>query len=90
MSPTLAPETTAPDTTALEQLIALIACGQREGKTKSCDRCRRKGVVLLNIASTGAADAVAAAICGTGKGPACHDCQVKAVEIIRVTNEGAE
>ncbi|MGY4936150.1 hypothetical protein ACWD7T_34695 [Streptomyces sp. 900116325] len=87
MSPTVA---VAPDTTALQLLISLIACGQRPGKTQPCDSCRRKGTGLLNIASTGAADAVAAAICGTGKAPACRDCKVKALEIVRVYNEGAE
>lgn len=87
MSPTLAP---VRDTSALEQRIALIACGQRPGKTQPCDSCRRKGSGLLNIASTGAADAVAAAICGTGKGPACHDCKDKAAEIIRAYAGEAE
>ncbi|MFF8399842.1 hypothetical protein [Streptomyces sp. NPDC016172] len=87
MSTTLA---LARDTSALEQRIALIACGQRPGKTQPCDSCRRKGAGLLTIASTGAADAVAAAICGTGRGPACHDCKDKAAEIVRVFNEEAE
>ncbi|MEE1764380.1 hypothetical protein [Streptomyces sp. SP18BB07] len=87
MSPTLA---LVRDTSALEQRIALIACGQRPGKTQPCDSCRRKGAGLLNVAATGAADAVAAAICGTGKGPACHGCKDKAAEIVRAYNEGAE
>ncbi|MER6616310.1 hypothetical protein [Streptomyces xantholiticus] len=87
MSPTLAP---VRDTSTLEQHIALIACGQRPGKTQPCDSCRRKGSGLLNIASTGAADAVAALICGTGKASSCHDCKVKAAEIIRLYNGEAE
>jgi hypothetical protein len=87
MSPTLA---LVPDTTALEQRIALIACGVKPGKTQACDSHRGRGTSLLTIASTGAADALAAAICGTGRGPACHDCKGKAAEIIRVYNEGAE
>ncbi|MFF0698345.1 hypothetical protein ACFYU4_37645 [Streptomyces tendae] len=86
MSPTLAP---AGDTTDLEQRVALIACGQRPGKTRACENHRGKGKAFLAIASTGAADGLAAAICGTGRGPACHDCKAKAVEIIRTFNEEA-
>jgi hypothetical protein len=78
------------DPSALEQRLALIACGQRPGKTQPCDGCRRKGATLLTIASTGATDAVAAAICGSGRGPACHDCKGKAAEIVRVYNKEAE
>ncbi|MFG2795786.1 hypothetical protein [Streptomyces pseudovenezuelae] len=84
MSTTLTP---VRDTSALEQRVALIACGQRPGKTQACATHRGKGAALLNIASTGAADALAAAICGTGKGPACHDCKDKAAEIISTYNE---
>ncbi|MEU2909166.1 hypothetical protein ACFYM3_16160 [Streptomyces massasporeus] len=75
------------DTSILEQRVALIACGQRPGKTQACVTHRSKGAALLNIASTGAADALAAAICGTGKGPACHDCKDKAAGIISAYNE---
>ncbi|MFB6629985.1 hypothetical protein ACFCWY_08825 [Streptomyces sp. NPDC056362] len=74
----------------LEQRIALIACGQRPGKTRACDSCSRKGSGLLNIASAGAADAVAAAICGTGRAPTCTDCGDKALEIVRVYADEAE
>ncbi|MGW0032998.1 hypothetical protein ACWDXD_24675 [Streptomyces sp. NPDC003314] len=87
MTTTLTP---APEAGTLEQRIALIACGQRPGKTKACDSCTRKGPGLLNIASTGAVDAVAAAICGTGKAPTCVPCGDKAVEIVRACNEGTE
>ncbi|MET7573364.1 hypothetical protein ABZT04_33440 [Streptomyces sp. NPDC005492] len=87
MSTTLA---LVPDTNALQQRIALIACGAKPGKTEACDSHRGKGAALLTIAQTGAADALAAAICGTGKGPACHGCKDKAAEIIRVYNGEAE
>ncbi|MER7952066.1 hypothetical protein ABTY59_32210 [Streptomyces sp. NPDC096079] len=83
MSTTLAPER---DLTALQDRIALIACGERPGKTKSCDGCSRKSAALLNIASTGAADAVAAAICGTGNRAGCYDCTDKSVKIVRLYN----
>lgn len=83
--------TTAADsgTRDLEQHVELIACGPRAGKTRACDRHRGKGRGFVNIASTGAVDALAAAICGTGRGPACRDCKSKALEIVRVYNEGA-
>jgi hypothetical protein len=74
------------DTTALEERIALIACG----KTQACDGCLKKGDALLQIASTGAADALAATICGTGKGPACVRCDTKSREIIHAYNEEAK
>ncbi|PNG22350.1 hypothetical protein [Streptomyces cahuitamycinicus] len=86
-TPTLA---LVPDTSGLEQRIALIACGVKAGKTQACDMHRGKGAAFLDIASTGAVDALAAAICGTGRGPACTRCEAKAQEIIRVYNEGAE
>lgn len=90
MSAQITPLAPSPDTITLERRIALIACGEREGKTKACDSCSRKGSSLLNIASTGATDAVSATICGTGKGPTCTDCRDKALEIVRVYNEGAD
>ncbi|MEU1592812.1 hypothetical protein ABZ468_08100 [Streptomyces sp. NPDC005708] len=71
---------------AIEARIALIACGIRPGKTQACDGCSKKGDALLAIASTGAADALAAAICGTGKGPACIRCETKARDIIHAYN----
>ncbi|MFJ4880164.1 hypothetical protein ACIP93_33820 [Streptomyces sp. NPDC088745] len=86
MSPTA---TITPGASALEQHLALVACGQRPGKTQACDSCRRKGSGLVNMASTGAADAVAATICGIAKTSSCHDCKVKAAEVIRVYNEQA-
>ncbi|MEU5431096.1 hypothetical protein AB0H73_36580, partial [Streptomyces olivoreticuli] len=61
--------------------VALIACGRREGKTRSCPSCERKAPALLNIACTGAVDALAAAICGDNKS-ACRDCHAKAKTII--------
>ncbi|GHH22237.1 hypothetical protein [Streptomyces lanatus] len=90
MSSTLAAvANTASDTTALEQRIALIACRENSspGKTQVCDRHRHQARVLLTIAAEGAVDALAAAICGhKGK---CQPCSAKALEIIRVYNEGA-
>lgn len=87
MSSTLA---LVPDTTALEARIELIACGIRSGKAEACDSHRGKGAALLRIASTGAADALAVAICGAGKGSACFSCGIKARDIIHAYNEGAE
>ncbi|MET9731985.1 hypothetical protein ABZZ79_15430 [Streptomyces sp. NPDC006458] len=52
------------DTSALEQRVALIACGARPGKTEACGDHQEKAAAFLTIASTGAADALAAAICG--------------------------
>lgn len=89
MSTTLAAvANTASDTTALEQHIALIACGEnaRPGKTRACDRHRHQARALLAIAAAGALDALTAAICGH-KGR-CQLCSAKALEIIRVYNEG--
>ncbi|WP_326724686.1 hypothetical protein OHT59_40425 [Streptomyces sp. NBC_00243] len=88
MSTTSAVANKASDTTALEQRIALIACGEdsRPGNTQACDRHRRQGHVLLTIAAEGAVDALAVAICGH-KGQ-CQPCSAKALEIIRVYNEG--
>lgn len=80
----------APSLLALEQRLALIACGENSwpGKTQGCDSCRKKGSTLLRIASTGAADALAAAICGTGdrRVKTCEPCREKAVRMIRVYN----
>ncbi|WP_030780801.1 hypothetical protein [Streptomyces sp. NRRL S-920] len=69
---------------ALLQEVALIACGRRDGKTHSCPSCASKAPGLLNIARTGALDALAAAICGDNLG-ACHDCRAKARTIINET-----
>ncbi|MFI1012619.1 hypothetical protein [Streptomyces sp. NPDC020965] len=71
--------TTEPSATLLEE-VALIACGRREGKTRPCRSCAGKAPDLWTIASSGARDAVAEAICG-GHGGACQDCRAKA-EII--------
>ncbi|MGC5042453.1 hypothetical protein ACLQ16_03950 [Streptomyces albidoflavus] len=71
--------TTVPS--ALLEEVALIACGRREGKTRSCPSCERKAPGLVNIARTGALDALAAAICGDNIG-ACRDCRTKAETII--------
>ncbi|AKN68729.1 hypothetical protein QR97_01940 [Streptomyces sp. PBH53] len=60
--------------------IALIACGRRAGKTIACPSCARKAPALLTIASTGALDALTAAICGHGG--TCQDCGAKAETII--------
>ncbi|MFE1206282.1 hypothetical protein ACFW5V_31865 [Streptomyces sp. NPDC058762] len=82
----------APNFTALEERLALVACGEnsRPGKTRACDSCAKKGPTLIRITSTGAVDALAAAICGTGRAPACGDCQGKAVRMIRIYNGEAE
>ncbi|MFG2865501.1 hypothetical protein [Streptomyces sioyaensis] len=64
--------------------VALIACGRREGKTLSCRSCAGKAPGLLNIAITGALDALAAAICGN-LSSACQDCRSKAETIINET-----
>jgi hypothetical protein len=79
---------------ALEQRLALIACGDnsRPGKTQACDIHRGKGPTLLRITATGAIDALAAAICGSGHkhNRACAPCTDKAVQMIRVYNKEAE
>ncbi|MEU0427148.1 hypothetical protein ABZ235_26680 [Streptomyces canus] len=84
--------TAAPDTASttadLDRRVALIACGTREGKAQACDSDRRKGAVFVDIASTGAVDALAAAICGSSQ--RCQKCTGKAVEIICIYNEEAE
>ncbi|MFJ2745223.1 hypothetical protein ACIO3O_36825 [Streptomyces sp. NPDC087440] len=69
------------DTTALEAVVALIACGAREGKTAACRAHAAKGHGLLRIARTGALDALAAAICGAVRGGSCADCVAKAEQI---------
>ncbi|MEV8344589.1 hypothetical protein [Streptomyces niveus] len=77
----------------LEQRLALVACGEntRPGKTRACDSCRKKGGTLLRITSTRAADALAAAICGTGSGvKTCDPCRQKAVRMIRIYNGETE
>ncbi|WP_413100870.1 hypothetical protein [Streptomyces sp. Inha503] len=76
--------TTTESSANLLREVALIACGRREGKTGSCASCARKAPALLNIASTGALDALAAAICGN-HGGACQDCHTKAETIINET-----
>ncbi|MFE2181384.1 hypothetical protein [Streptomyces sp. NPDC059455] len=79
-----------PDTDAqIEQQLALIACGSRPGKTKACDCCQKKCRVLLDAASLGAVDLLAAVICGSEHN-ACGTCKEKAAEIIRVYNETVE
>lgn len=77
--------TTEPSTTLLGR-VALIACGRTAGKTAACEACVRKAPALLNIASTGALDALAATICG-GLNGACQDCHTKAETIINETME---
>ena len=67
--------------TTLLGAVALIACGQREDKIRACETCVSKAPALLNIASTGALDALAAAICG-GREGVCHGCQTKAEAIL--------
>ncbi|MFI8206763.1 hypothetical protein [Streptomyces sp. NPDC085937] len=87
-----APVTEAPTLPELEQRLALVACGERPGKTRACGSCRKKGQALLRITSTGAADALATLICGT-KSPkyrACALCRQKAVQMIHIYNGEAE
>lgn len=78
----------------LEPRLALIACGEntRPGKTRACDSCSKKGGTLLRITSTGAADALAAAICSTGdpRKKTCDPCKEKAFKMIRVYNGETE
>ncbi|MFB7403339.1 hypothetical protein ACFCZR_24500 [Streptomyces rubiginosohelvolus] len=62
--------------------LALIACGAREGKTRACDRHVEQGPTLVRIASTGALDALAAAICGSARTGACTGCAGKAEQIL--------
>lgn len=92
MSPTLtAVPDTAPDEFAdLERRLALVACGTREGKTQACDVHRKKGPTLLRIASTGAVDALAMAICGSDHRRSCTACVTKATEMVAIYNEGAQ
>jgi hypothetical protein len=92
MSPTLTavPDTASAEFADFEQRMALIACGTREGKTQACDSHRKKGATLLRIASTGAADALAMAICGSEHRRSCTACVDKADQIIGVYNEGTE
>ncbi|QOV40190.1 hypothetical protein IM697_18385 [Streptomyces ferrugineus] len=84
----------APGLPDLEQRLALVACGEntRPGKTRACDSCSNKSGTLLRITATGAADALAAAICGTGdcRVRTCDPCKEKAVRMIHLYNEEAE
>lgn len=91
-TPTAAPGTAAAGEFAdLERRLALVACGTREGKTQACDVHRTKGPTLLRITSTGAVDALAAAICGTDRrGKTCDPCRQKADRMIRIYNGEAE
>ncbi|MFJ7004238.1 hypothetical protein ACIQWY_30035 [Streptomyces albidoflavus] len=74
---------------ALEQRIALVACGRtRPGKTRACDRCQKKGPALRSSASRGPV-ALAATICGSDPRRACTSCVDKATEIIRICAEEA-
>ncbi|MGI5337711.1 hypothetical protein ACQEVS_10080 [Streptomyces sp. CA-181903] len=77
--------TTEPSAKLLGE-VALIACGRRKGKIRSCPSCESKAPTLLNIARTGAIDALAAAICG-GTKAACRDCHDKAQIILDETAE---
>ncbi|MDX2554746.1 hypothetical protein [Streptomyces stelliscabiei] len=94
MSPplTVVPETApaADEFAELERRMSLVACGVRDGKTRACDSHQRKGPVLLRIASTGAVDALAMAICGSEHRRSCTACVEKATEIIRIYNERAQ
>ncbi|OEJ21075.1 hypothetical protein [Streptomyces subrutilus] len=67
--------------------IALIACGERPGKTAPCDSCVKKGDVLHRIACSGALDALAAAVCHSLRGGACSECTTKAERILAVCAE---
>jgi hypothetical protein len=82
--------TELPTDLVLEQRLALVACGEntRPGKVRACDSCRKKGTTLLRITSTGATDALAAAICGTGdpRRKTCDSCKAKAVRMVRIYN----
>lgn len=84
----------SPTLAELEQILALVACGEntRPGKTQACDSCRKKGQTLLRITSTGAVDALAAAICGTGdrRAKTCAPCRAKAARMIGIYNGETE
>lgn len=80
----------SPDTTGLEQLIALVACGRRPGKTKACDRCEKRGRALLVCASQGTVDALAATICRSDTRRACASCVEKALEVMSAYHEGVK
>jgi hypothetical protein len=73
----------------LEHQVALVACGTKPGKTRACDIHQRKARTLLNIASHGAVDAVAAAICNSEIRRACGPCTEKATEIHDLVHAGA-
>jgi hypothetical protein len=65
--------------------VALAACGRRPGKLRSCARCAIKAPKLVEVALAGRsklAARVAAAICDTGPGSACSDCEAKAEEVL--------
>ncbi|WP_435058618.1 hypothetical protein [Streptomyces sp. bgisy060] len=69
--------------------IALTACGRRDGKTRSCHSCARKAPHLLDLATAGSLEALAAAICGPAN-RACRECRDKAAQIIAETGPGAD
>ncbi|MFG2408793.1 hypothetical protein ACGFR8_31505 [Streptomyces brevispora] len=87
MSSTHAPSTVLAAAAELENAVALIACGTRLGKTRPCERHVNKGPGLVRIASTGAMDALAAAICGSERCRSCDACVTKARQIIDVYAE---
>ncbi|MET8696924.1 hypothetical protein ABZV65_30790 [Streptomyces bauhiniae] len=84
---TLAPPMTSAE---LEHRLALIACGEnsRPGKTRACDDHLKKSSTWLRITSTGAVDALSAAICGSGHrhNRACPPCTKKAARCVDVYN----
>ncbi|RZU28292.1 hypothetical protein EV284_6458 [Streptomyces sp. BK022] len=84
---TVAPPSTSAE---LEQRLALIACGENSwpGKTRACDDHLKKSSTWLRITSTGAVDALAAAICGSGHrhNRSCQPCTEKAVRCVSVYN----
>ncbi|MFG2986210.1 hypothetical protein ACGFYQ_34000 [Streptomyces sp. NPDC048258] len=69
--------------------IALIACGDRPGKTSACESCSEKAEGLLRIACTEALEAVAAAVCSELHNGACAECTTKATRILAVAGEPA-
>ena len=67
--------------------VALIACGQRPGKTSSCEGCARKAVRLLQTARSDELEPrllvlLSTTLCGSTPHEFCGDCREKAAEIL--------
>ncbi|MFJ4988774.1 hypothetical protein ACIP9H_33860 [Streptomyces sp. NPDC088732] len=87
------PTCTAPEPTTdpLDQIlhdeIALVVCGRREGKMRSCARCDIKARSLIQSAQADRpkrTQRIASMICGSEVGGACDACNAKAKEILQL------